>query len=61
MLRNVMIYFDVPTKRQILGNMRRVLRPDGYLFLGTAETTINVDESFASDTLHTACYRVKAA
>jgi len=61
MLRNVMIYFDVPTKRSILGNMRRVLRTDGYLFLGTAETTINVDDSFASDTLHTACYRLKAA
>ncbi len=61
MLRNVMIYFDVPTKRSILGNMRRVLRPDGYLFLGTAETTINVDDNFASDTFHTACYRLKAA
>ncbi|MBM3989506.1 MAG: protein-glutamate O-methyltransferase CheR [Planctomycetes bacterium] len=61
MLRNVMIYFDVPMKRSILSNMRRALRPDGYLFLGTAETTINVDESFASDTLHTACYRLKSA
>lgn len=61
MLRNVMIYFDLTTKRQILTNVRKVLRPGGYLFLGTAETTINVDDSFASDVLHTACYKVKAA
>ncbi len=61
MLRNVMIYFDVPTKRGILANIRRVLRPDGYLFLGTAETTINVDESFQSEQVQSSCYRVKAA
>lgn len=45
-LRNVMIYFDVATKRSILANVRRVLRPDGYLFLGTAETTLQIDDSF---------------
>lgn len=61
MLRNVMIYFDVPTKRAILGNMRRVLRPDGYLFLGTAETTLNIDERFQSEPAQSSCYRVKAA
>ena len=38
-LRNVMIYFDVETKKTILGRMARVLRPDGYLLLGGAETT----------------------
>jgi chemotaxis protein methyltransferase CheR len=45
-IRNVLIYFDVPTKRRILGNVRGVLRPPGYLFLGGAETTVNLDESF---------------
>jgi chemotaxis protein methyltransferase CheR len=45
-LRNVLIYFDVDTKKRILEKVRRVLRPDGYLFLGGAETTFNLDDSF---------------
>jgi chemotaxis protein methyltransferase CheR len=45
-LRNVMIYFDVQTKKTILARMARVLRPDGYLLLGGAETTFNLDNSY---------------
>ena len=45
-LRNVMIYFDVDTKKLILGRVTRVLRPGGYLLLGGAETTLNLDNSF---------------
>jgi chemotaxis protein methyltransferase CheR len=45
-LRNVMIYFDVDTKKAILGRMASVLRPDGYLLLGAAETTFNLHDSF---------------
>ncbi|HKB00759.1 MAG TPA: protein-glutamate O-methyltransferase CheR [Gemmataceae bacterium] len=44
-LRNVMIYFDVDTKKTILARAARVLRPDGYLLLGGAETTLNLNES----------------
>jgi chemotaxis protein methyltransferase CheR len=46
LLRNVMIYFEVPTKKAILGKMARLLRPDGYLVLGGAETTFNLDDSY---------------
>lgn len=45
-MRNVLIYFDVETKKTILGKVRRSLRPDGYLFLGGAETTTNLDEGY---------------
>jgi chemotaxis protein methyltransferase CheR len=42
-LRNVLIYFQVDSRRQILHRVRRVLRPGGYLVLGAAETTLDVD------------------
>ena len=59
LLRNVMIYFDVETKKTILGRMARVLRPDGYLLLGGAETTFNLDDSYRRiDELKTGFYQV---
>jgi chemotaxis protein methyltransferase CheR len=45
-LRNVMIYFDVETKKDILSRMTKVLRADGYLLLGGAETTFNLNGSY---------------
>ncbi len=45
-MRNVLIYFDVATKRLVLDRIRRFLRPGGLLILGTAETTLNLDERF---------------
>ena len=46
LLRNVLIYFDVATRADILGRMRSVLRPDGALFLGGAETMLGVCDSY---------------
>ncbi|MEQ1630930.1 MAG: protein-glutamate O-methyltransferase CheR [Planctomycetota bacterium] len=45
-LRNVMIYFDVSTKKQILSGIHRLLRPGGWLFLGSAESTLGIHEGF---------------
>jgi len=60
-IRNVLIYFDVPMKKEILGKIRKVLRPDGYLFLGAAETTINLDDRFDRRAVgKTSCYHQKA-
>ena len=46
LLRNVMIYFDVESKKSILDRIARLLKPDGYLLLGSAETTLNLVDSF---------------
>lgn len=46
-LRNVLIYFDTTTKRQILEKIRKeVLKPGGHLFLGSSETTLNIDAGY---------------
>ncbi len=45
-LRNVLIYFDLETRRRILAKVRRHLKPDGFLILGAAETTLNLDDQF---------------
>ncbi len=59
-MRNVLIYFDIETKKRILNQLISILQPDGFLFLGAAESTINLDSSFErTDYKHSGCYRLK--
>lgn len=47
-LRNVLMYFDDATRSEVLARVAALLRPGGYLYLGTAETTLMADGSFES-------------
>jgi chemotaxis protein methyltransferase CheR len=62
LMRNVLIYFGVETKKKILGKVRQALKPDGFLFLGGAETTFNLDDAFERVQFdRTIFYRVRKA
>ena len=40
-LRNVLIYFDAPTKIEVVDRVLRTLKPGGLFFMGTAEGRVN--------------------
>lgn len=46
LMRNVLVYFDQTTRAAILQKLRRVMRPGGYLLLGTAETLVEAVAGF---------------
>jgi len=46
LLRNVLIYFEVPTRKAILEKVRRLMHAGSALFLGSAETTIGIHDGF---------------
>ncbi len=43
---NVLIYFDLESKRRVVRHFYSDLRPGGYLFLGHAESLFRVDDAF---------------
>lgn len=47
LMRNVLIYFTVPVKQDILRRIRTdVLKPGGCLLLGASETTVGIDDGY---------------
>jgi chemotaxis protein methyltransferase CheR len=44
--RNVLIYFDVRSRRRVIDNLYRRLLPGGYLLLGHSESLLNVSTAF---------------
>jgi chemotaxis protein methyltransferase CheR len=44
--RNVIIYFDLPTIRALMGRFLRAIRPNGYLLLGYSESLFRIYEQF---------------
>ncbi|MFD0986582.1 CheR family methyltransferase [Methyloligella solikamskensis] len=51
--RNVLIYFDETTKRQVLSRLAQQVRADGYLLLGATESVLGLCDGFTS--LETPC------
>lgn len=54
--RNVLIYFDEETKRDILNRIAAQLAPDGYLLMGAAETVIGLTDQFVRSPDHSGLY-----
>lgn len=44
--RNVMIYFDQPTRQALSKKLFEALKPGGYLFIGMSETLVNLKTDF---------------
>ena len=44
--RNVVIYFDKPTQRQLFSRLRTYLKPDGFLYVGHSESLAQVSQEF---------------
>ena len=44
--RNVMIYFDEPEQKRLVEKFYRCLNPEGYLFVGHAESLFGLTKKF---------------
>lgn len=58
--RNVLIYFDVPTKARVLQGLARQLAADGALYLGAAETAIGLAEALVPHATERGVYGLAA-
>lgn len=59
-MRNILIYFDIETKKDIFKRLEKVLVKDGYLFLGGSETILDINNEFERITFgKVPCYKLK--
>jgi len=54
--RNVLIYFDQPTKADVLQRLAQVIEPTSYLMLGAAETVVGLTTAFKPHGQHRGLY-----
>jgi chemotaxis protein methyltransferase CheR len=43
---NVLIYFDIPSKQQVVSHLYRALNNNGYLFIGYSESLHGISKAF---------------
>ena len=59
-MRLVLVYLDVPTNQKLFAKLRTILKPDGFLLLGGAETPLSIDEQFErAFASGGSCYRLR--
>lgn len=56
--RNVLMYFDSATRREVLERLAAVLSPGGRIYLGGAESTAGVSDAFTADETGRGVYRL---
>lgn len=59
--RNVLIYFNSDTKRKVLDGVAAILKPDGFLVLGAAETMMGHSEKFERGDAKRGLYQLAGA
>ena len=59
--RNVLIYFDPPTKAAIFNRLARAIEPDGMMVLGAAESVVGISDAFKPYPERRGLYRPNAA
>ena len=59
--RNVLIYFDVPAKKDVLDRMAKALAPDGFFIMGAAETVIGLTDAMVPHPEHRSISILRAA
>jgi chemotaxis protein methyltransferase CheR len=55
--RNVLLYFDGPTRRRAFDRLSSALTDDGYLLLGSGESALGQTDAFAAEKPGTGFYR----